>query len=501
MSFLVRTFDTALAQVQAAGLPGLAASLRPLDQALGWATRSIAPASGTTSDVPGRARAFGRWSGQASGACAPEVGRAARRAEPAATPEPEAPAAPPSAALALAPRPKVSRETLAELLGADEDSTLRMLAALGALGESGGDWMDGAKPLFEDSILDPRARLDLLERLSPGRRRALIKALSPGVRRQIVGIENPPGGTPDHIARFPWAGWDAPGTAYCPMTAWGLSTLAHAAYGSRTEGHAELREATRQALEAGGFEVRTIGEEPDPRSRSKEPRLATPFLLAARGDLAIVAIRGRQTMRSTGNIMFHRHLVPGYGGRVHHAFEVSAREVWRELEPELDAILGGLPPGKPLRVVFTGHSLGGGAAMLLAHRTLAKPGVAVSAVYTFGTPRGMDDAARAAFEAAGLADRTWRVENHRDPFPEMPPQLPPFMFGAEYVPLGRAVYCGPDGVEPDWTQADFRAAARSADPAVRALEAHRSLAYLRKLHLSKDLPLDHAPGGAAGLER
>lgn len=96
---------------------------------------------------------------------------------------------------------------------------------------------------------------------------------------------------------------------------------------------------------------------------------------------------------------------PGvYGTKVHSGFRRALDEIWFDLLPMI--------PATNRALVITGHSLGGGLAVLTAARLEAQ-GHTVDAVYTYGAPRpGLRDFAGAY--TATLGSRTFRVINHID---------------------------------------------------------------------------------------
>ena len=94
-------------------------------------------------------------------------------------------------------------------------------------------------------------------------------------------------------------------------------------------------------------------------------------------------------------------------------------------------ILAQLPADRP--VVVTGHSLGAALAALLALR-LREISRDVAAVYTFGMPRpGREDFA-AAYQASGLAERTFRLVHGDDIVPTVAPSFLGFRHVGWYVP-------------------------------------------------------------------
>jgi hypothetical protein len=98
------------------------------------------------------------------------------------------------------------------------------------------------------------------------------------------------------------------------------------------------------------------------------------------------------------------------GGRVHAGFAraLDVTGSWPRLERALD--------GTGRRLFLAGHSLGGAVAQLVAVRLLRRHPAADCQLYTFGAPRAGDRAF-----ADRLPARHFRVVNHRDPIPKVPP--------------------------------------------------------------------------------
>lgn len=98
------------------------------------------------------------------------------------------------------------------------------------------------------------------------------------------------------------------------------------------------------------------------------------------------------------------HPSPGALGRVHSGFNEALDEIWADVAADL--------AGDQRPLTITGHSLGGGLAILAAAR-LIDAGSSPAAVYVFGCPRpGLTDF-RDAYDEA-LENLTHRIINHID---------------------------------------------------------------------------------------
>ncbi len=131
-------------------------------------------------------------------------------------------------------------------------------------------------------------------------------------------------------------------------------------------------------------------------------------VVASSDSLAVVAFRGTDDNRDwLGALSAAQVRTPS--GRVHSAVADWLDHVW-------PSVLAGLydcdSVDKP--IWLTGHSLGGGLALLAAMR-LHEAGFDPAAVYTFGTPRVMDPKAVAAFPVNCV-----RVVNNEDAVPDAP---------------------------------------------------------------------------------
>ena len=91
-------------------------------------------------------------------------------------------------------------------------------------------------------------------------------------------------------------------------------------------------------------------------------------------------------------------------GRVHSGFDGALSEVWTDILDEIAT--------DTRQLTVTGHSLGGGLAIIAAAR-LSDAGTPAASVYVYGCPRtGLSDF-RDAYDAK-LPDATFRIINHID---------------------------------------------------------------------------------------
>jgi triacylglycerol lipase len=101
-----------------------------------------------------------------------------------------------------------------------------------------------------------------------------------------------------------------------------------------------------------------------------------------------------------------------HGGQVHQGFHEAFDKAWTN-EPAL-------PADRP--VFFTGHSLGGAIATLVADAFCHAHGARYGGVYTFGSPLVGDGAFADGFNGRH-AGRSYRVVNDRDGVALVPPRI------------------------------------------------------------------------------
>ncbi|WP_179956768.1 lipase family protein [Amycolatopsis anabasis] len=108
---------------------------------------------------------------------------------------------------------------------------------------------------------------------------------------------------------------------------------------------------------------------------------------------------------------------PGGTGWVHYGFAEALNSVYPQVDTALTACRD-----HDQTVWFTGHSLGGGLAMLAAARwSLEQADARVDGVYTFGAPRTCDRLLATAYNQA-LTNRSFRFVNNNDIVPQLPPE-------------------------------------------------------------------------------
>lgn len=152
---------------------------------------------------------------------------------------------------------------------------------------------------------------------------------------------------------------------------------------------------------------------------------STQAFTAADDDRRFLAFRGTE---ATNPIDWARDAQfrprPAALGRVHSGFDGALDEVWAEVEAEID--------GDTRPLTITGHSLGGGLAIVAASR-LAAAASPPAAVYVFGCPRtGLSDF-RDAYDVT-LEDVTFRIINHIDLVTRVP------LLAQGYRAPGRRMY-------------------------------------------------------------
>lgn len=175
--------------------------------------------------------------------------------------------------------------------------------------------------------------------------------------------------------------------------------------------------------------------------RFGDPRTGTQGVIVEHAEYRVLAFRGTepsefadiQTDLKKALIAFPKAVLESSAVRVHQGFAEGLASVWA---PVTEALRSG-DATKPLMV--TGHSLGGALAVLAAYalRQQQAP-FNVQGVYTYGQPRVGDGAFAEDYDRL-LRLRHWRMVNHRDAVPRLPPREMGFRH------TGRVLYLGPDG--------------------------------------------------------
>ncbi len=156
------------------------------------------------------------------------------------------------------------------------------------------------------------------------------------------------------------------------------------------------------------------------------------------------------------------------GGRVHKGFADALDEIWSRVEPVLADL--------DVDLFITGHSLGGALAVLAAARTPVAP----KATYTFGTPRVGDD----VFVKPLNARPIYRLVNHKDVVPTIPPKVKKF----PYAHAGKLRYIAHDGQLLDAPDPESQAADKRKKSVTDDGEPEK-----RKWHDAPEYFSDHAP--------
>jgi triacylglycerol lipase len=119
-------------------------------------------------------------------------------------------------------------------------------------------------------------------------------------------------------------------------------------------------------------------------------------------------------------------------GQVHAGFLASLQGIWADIKTQLPYFRT-----HQQYLFLTGHSLGGGLATLASFK-LQKMGENIDGLYNFGSPRVGDSDFAMAFNRM-LRVRTFRLVNHQD----IVPRLPPRKLG--YTHVGQLVYFNQQG--------------------------------------------------------
>jgi triacylglycerol lipase len=211
---------------------------------------------------------------------------------------------------------------------------------------------------------------------------------------------------------------------YCDRTAGQLAELAHLAYDSPDQIALQVRQL--------GFAKFIFFSQGN-----------TQAFLAGNATDIILAFRGSEPL-SLGDWLSDADCqrMKACGGRVHAGFWQDWQSIWATVETQLSQIYGSGSGGaaggqRDRRFWLTGHSLGGALATL-AGIQLQMCGYGVNGIYTFGTPRVGDRSFALQFNRR-LYQHTFRLVNHKDVVPHLPP------LGLGYAHVGQLIYFDRDG--------------------------------------------------------
>lgn len=172
-----------------------------------------------------------------------------------------------------------------------------------------------------------------------------------------------------------------------------------------------------------------------------DTRTGTQGVILEHAEYRVLAFRGTEpgefvdieTDLKKALIAFPKTVLESSAVRVHQGFADGLASVWASVTETLRS--GG--ETKPL--IVTGHSLGGALAVLAAYALRQqKAPFNVQGVYTYGQPRAGDSAFAEDYDRL-FRLRHWRMVNHRDAVPRLPPRAMGFRH------TGRVLYLGPDG--------------------------------------------------------
>lgn len=176
-------------------------------------------------------------------------------------------------------------------------------------------------------------------------------------------------------------------------------------------------------------------------ARFNHAATGTQGLILEHADHRVLAFRGTepsefvdiQTDLKKALVAFPKELLDASEVRVHQGFVEALAGVWPAV---IDALRAG-DSGRPL--ILTGHSLGGGLAVLAAYAlSRQKVPFNVRGVYTYGQPRAGDGAFAESYDRL-FRLRHWRVVNNRDVVPRLAPR------SMGYAHTGRVLYLDANG--------------------------------------------------------
>lgn len=203
---------------------------------------------------------------------------------------------------------------------------------------------------------------------------------------------------------------------YDSRLAWHLAELSHLTY--------HQPEEIAQKTKSWGF-----------KSFEFFDRGGTQAFLVANDQTIVIAFRGTE-IKSVADLMTNGDCsrTRACGGRVHEGFWKSSQEIWGDLETAIQRLRH-----REQTLWLTGHSLGGALATL-AGAQFQHCGHDVTGIYSFGCPR-IGDRQFALQYNRRLYDYTFRLVNHRD----IVPHLPPTELG--YTHVGQLIYFDQTGMQ------------------------------------------------------
>lgn len=146
----------------------------------------------------------------------------------------------------------------------------------------------------------------------------------------------------------------------------------------------------------------------------KAHRLDTQAYLVGNDQCLIVAFRGTQPDKiSDWMTDLDINLVGGPGGRVHDGFNAALNSIWRDLWQDI------VTTRNNRSLWVTGHSLGGGLAVLATAKLRLEKDEPVNGLYTFGQPRVGDREFARHFDA-DFGRQSFHYVNNNDVVARVP---------------------------------------------------------------------------------
>lgn len=153
-------------------------------------------------------------------------------------------------------------------------------------------------------------------------------------------------------------------------------------------------------------------------NKNKSIRIPIGFL-AQRNDRLFLVLRGTRTAKEwvrNFSISLNDYLLQNFG-RVHGGFLQTYRSIQKEIEDALSTT------NSKAKLYVGGHSLGAALTTLALPDIESRLNRAVTALYTYGSPRVGDDSFVKAFNAA-FGQRSFRIANSSDIVTSIPLPVP-----------------------------------------------------------------------------